>query len=257
MKLRLHILVWLAACCLSASAAAAGAIPVFGYVVKQTYPHDPGAFTQGLFYRNGFLYESTGLHGRSSIRKVKLETGEVLQRRDIDEQYFGEGITAVGNEIVAITWTSQVGFTFDLDSFAPRRSFRYAGQGWGLTDDGKRIYMSDGSTTIRVLDPRTLDELGTIRVSADGMPVPRLNELEWVDGELFANVWGADVIARIDPASGKVTGWIDLAGLLAQAGPVAPGADVLNGIAFDPKTHRLFVTGKLWPKLFEIELRPR
>lgn len=233
------------------------AIPIYSYVVKKTYPHDPQAFTQGLFYRDGFLYESTGLNGRSSIRKVQLETGKVVQRKDIESEYFGEGITDVGNEIVGLTWTSKLGFVFDIASFKLKKKFSYPGEGWGLAHDGKQVYMSDGSSSIRVLDPRTLVELRRIAVTAGGEPVPQLNELEWVDGELYANVWQTNVIARIDPASGHVVGWIDLSGLLEFAGKVSQPVDVLNGIAYDGKRHRLFVTGKLWPVLFEIELIQR
>lgn len=229
-------------------------IPVYGFVVKQSYPHDPSAFTQGLVFRDGFLYESTGLNGHSSIRKVQLETGKVLQQKDIDAAHFGEGIAVVGNEIIALTWTSQVGFVFDLKSFQLKRQFAYPGEGWGLTHNGPFIYLSDGTPTIRVLDPTTLAEVKKIQVTAEGAPVARLNELEWVDGEIFANVWGTDLIARINPSSGNVVGWIDLKGLLERRWQGIRVADVLNGIAYDSKRHRLFVTGKYWPRLFEIAL---
>ncbi len=199
----------------AALGSAQAAIPVYGFVVKNSYPHDPAAFTQGLVYRDGVLYESTGLNGRSSLRKVQLETGKVLMQKDIAAEYFGEGIAVVGDEVIALTWTSQLGFVFDLRDFSQKRQFTYAGEGWGLTADASHIYMSDGSATIRVLDPKTLAEQRRIQVLAEGQPVSQLNELEWVEGEIFANVWGSDVIARIDPSTGRVRGWIDLTGLLA------------------------------------------
>lgn len=249
--------IWLLAAGLFIGAAAQAAIPVYGFVVKKAYPHDPQAFTQGLFFQNGFMYESTGLKGSSTVRKVDLGTGKVLQKTDLAPEFFGEGITGIGNDIVSITWTSQVGFVFDMKSLKLRQRFSYTGEGWGLANDGQRLYMSDGSSSIRLLHPKTLAETGRIQVTAEGKPIDRLNELEWVDGELFANIWGTDVIARINPATGKVQGWIDLTGLLepARRGTSSPDA-VLNGIAYDGKRSRLFVTGKLWPQLFEIELVP-
>jgi glutamine cyclotransferase len=250
----------LAALALSAGASAAAqttTLPVYAFVVKQAYPHDPQAFTQGLYYKDGYLYEGTGLKGQSSIRKVQLETGKVLQKRDLAEEFFGEGIAPVGNEIVGLTWTSHVGFIYDAKTFAMKRRFNYAGEGWGLASDGANVYMSDGTPTIRVLDPKTLAETRRIQVSAEGRPIPNLNELEAVEGQLFANIWGTDVIARIDPADGKVVGWIDLTGLKDPQWKGMGTDDVLNGIAYDPKKRRLFVTGKHWPKLFEIELVER
>jgi glutaminyl-peptide cyclotransferase len=234
----------------------ANSIPEYGYEVAHVYPHDPLAFTQGLFYLNGFLYESTGLEGQSSIRKVRPETGEVIQKHDVPEAYFGEGIVNWNDSLLELTWTTQVGFVYDLASFSLRREFRYPGEGWGLTQDGKRIIMSDGSAQLRFWDPRTLLETGRITVTSDGAPVDRLNELEWVRGEIYANVWQSDRIARIDPASGKVTGWIDCKGLLSAADRTGQ-EDVMNGIAYDAKGGRLFVTGKKWPKLFEIRLVKR
>ena len=234
---------------------AQAAIPVYGYFVKNTYPHDPQAFTQGLLFKDGHLYESTGQNGQSSLRKVELTTGKVLQKSMLDKKVFGEGITDVGDEILGLTWISQTGYVFDQKTFKLKRTFSYQGEGWGLASDGKFVYMSDGTSAIRVLNPKTLAEVRRFEVKAEGRPIDRLNELEMVDGELYANVWGADVIARIDPASGKVVGWIDLTGLLPpeQRGTANPDA-VLNGIAWDARGKRLFVTGKLWPKLFEIEL---
>ena len=232
----------------------AGGIPEYSCQVVHTYPHDNTAFTQGLFYLNGFLYEGTGLNNQSSIRKVKLETGEVLQERKVPEQYFGEGIVNWKDKLLEITWKAETGFIYDLTSFAPKGQFQYTGEGWGLTQDGKRIIMSDGTAELRFWDPETLKETGRIRVTADGEPVTDLNELEWVKGEVYANVWQTERIARIDPATGKVTGWIDMRGLLSPQDFVPQRTDVLNGIAYDAKGDRLFVTGKRWPKLFEIRV---
>lgn len=199
----------------------------FGYRVVNSYPHDSGAYTQGLVYRDGFLYESTGLNSRSSLRKVRLETGEVLQKQRVDSKYFAEGLA---------------------DS-----TFRYAGEGWGLTHDRRRLILSDGTSTLRFIDPSTFREQGRIAVRDGSRPVEQLNELEYVRDEIFANVWHTDRIARISPASGRVTGWIDLTGLLPKTYQLDSEA-VLNGIAYDAERDRLFVTGKLWPRLFEIAL---
>lgn len=228
------------------------AIPVYTYVVKNTYPHDPQAFTQGLLFRDGFLYESTGMNGRSSIRKVELATGKVLKKHDLSKEYFGEGLAEVNGDLYGLTWTSQVGMIYDGKTFKEKGRFAYSGEGWGLASAGAHLYMSDGSSYIRVLNQR-MEEVRRIEVIADGNPINRLNELEWVNGELYANVWGTDVIARIDPANGKVVGWIVLKNLLKTPDAMTEDA-VLNGIAYDSKGKRLFVTGKLWPSLFEIEL---
>jgi glutamine cyclotransferase len=235
-------------------AAASAPIPVYSAQVVATYPHDSGAFTQGLFFRDGFLYESTGLKGRSTVRKVVLETGKVVQAAALPDDVFGEGISDWGNSIVGITWTEQMGYVLDLDKFAFQRRFSYPGEGWGLTRNGKALIMSDGTSELRFIDPLTMRELKRVRVTAGGKPVDQLNELEWVDGQVYANLWQTDRIARIDPDSGKVVGWIDLKGLLPERDRVAGHTDVLNGIAYDAATKRLFVTGKLWPKLFEIRL---
>lgn len=235
-----------------ATPAAAGA---YGYEVVATYPHDPEAFTQGLVYDDGVLYESTGLNGRSSLRRVNLQTGEVLQRRDIDPQYFAEGLALFNNQLIQLTWQSNKGFVYDKTSFEPLREWNYPTEGWGLTHDGAQLIMSDGSAILRFLDPATFAVTREITVTDQGQPVMRLNELEYVNGEVFANVWQTDLIARIDPQSGRVLGWIDLGGLLTPA--ERQGTDVLNGIAYDPAGDRLFVTGKLWPKLFEIKLVPK
>jgi glutaminyl-peptide cyclotransferase len=231
----------------------AGNLPVAGYLIQHVYPHDPGAFTQGLQYVDGVLYEGTGLNGRSSIRKVNLETGEVLQQRSVPAAYFGEGIVVWHNRLIELTWQSQVAFIYDRDTFNPTGTFHYEGEGWGLTHDGKNLIMSDGSAALRVLDPDTFAERRRINVTANGVPVRNLNELEWVQGEIFANVWQTNYIARVSPATGAVTGWIDLHGLLTAE--EARRADVLNGIAYDAAHDRLFVTGKLWPKIFELTLR--
>ncbi len=238
-----------------ASAAAQAAVPVYGVEVLHTYPHDTSAFTEGLFYLNGYLYESTGLEGHSSIRKVRIETGEVLQKADIPAQYFGEGIVAWHGQIFSLTWKSQVGFVFDLETFKLQRRFHYEGEGWALTRNDSQIIMSDGTPELRFLDPRTLEVVRTLPVTLEGKPLSYVNELEWVKGEIYANVWQTNWIVRIDPASGHVTGEINLGALLKPSDIVQGQTDVPNGIAYDAKNDRLFVTGKNWPKLFEIRLR--
>jgi glutaminyl-peptide cyclotransferase len=229
-------------------------LPVYGYRVVRSYPHDPKAFTQGLQYVDGFLYEGTGLNGSSSIRKVKLETGEVVQRRDIARAYFGEGITVWKMDLIQLTWQSNVAFVYDKTTFAPRRTFKYKGEGWGLTHDGTNLIMSDGTDELRVLDPATFAERRRIKVTAVDKPLRNLNELEFMKGEILANVWTTDSVARVAPETGHVTGYIDLRGLLPPA--EQRSVDVLNGIAYDAKNDRLFVTGKLWPKVFEIKIVP-
>jgi len=232
-----------------------GGVPISGYQIVRVYPHDPDAFTQGLEYEDGVLYEGTGLNGRSSVRKVKLETGEVLQKRDVAPEHFGEGITVWKSEIVELTWQSRVAFVYDKQTFAPKRRFAYTGEGWGLTHDGSHLIMSDGSDVLRLLDPGTFAERGRLRVTAAGLPVRSLNELEYVKGEIFANIWQTDYVARIAPGTGRVSAYVDLRGLLTPA--ERSRTDVLNGIAYDARGDRLFVTGKLWPKLFEIKLVAR
>ena len=230
-------------------------VPVYGYQIVHAYPHDPHAFTEGLFYLDGFLYESTGLEGQSSIRKVQIETGEVLQRLSVPSRYFGEGIVNWKGHLVSLTWKSQIGFVYDLRTFRLQRHFSYAGEGWALTQDGSHLIMSDGTDQLRWLDPETLRETGRLSVSFSGKPLRDLNELEWVRGEIYANVWQTNWIARIDPHSGAVVGLIDCRGLLESGDFVAGQTDVLNGIAYDAQGDRLFITGKNWPKLFEIQLR--
>jgi glutamine cyclotransferase len=229
-------------------------VPVYGYQVVHTYPHDPTAFTQGLIFLDGVLYESTGLNNRSSLRKVQLETGKVLQQQQVPGEYFAEGLVNWGPDLLQLTWRSKIGFVYDRATFAVKRRFSYTGEGWGLTKDSARIILSDGSSTLRFLDPKTLQQTGSLNVSDRGRPVTEINELEYVQGEIWANIWQTERIARISPFTGNVGGWIDLKGLLKPAEKTS--ADVLNGIAYDSATNRIFVTGKLWPKLFEIKLVP-
>jgi glutaminyl-peptide cyclotransferase len=228
----------------------------YTYEIVQAFPHDPQAFTQGLAYDGAFLYEGTGLHGRSSLRKLRLETGEVLQRVDLAAEFFGEGITIVHNQILQLTWQSETGFVYDLRTFRRLRQFSYSGEGWGLASNGPDIFMSDGSSEIRVWDSTTLREKRRIQVRDGDQPIDQLNELEFVEGEIFANVWQTNRIARISPRTGEVVGWIDLTGLLSPIYQLERGA-VLNGIAYDSARKRLFVTGKLWPKLFQIRVLPK
>jgi glutaminyl-peptide cyclotransferase len=225
---------------------------MFGYTVVHTYPHDRDAFTQGLQIVEGAFYEGTGLNGRSSIRRVKIETGEVLQKRDVPAQYFGEGITVRGSELFQLTWQSGIAFVYDRKTFAPKRQHKYSGEGWGLTQDKTSLIMSDGSEFLRFLDPATFTERKRVRVTAAGSSLKNLNELEFVKGEVFANVWQTDYVARVDPATGKVSGYIDFRGLLSAREREA--TDVLNGIAYDEATDRLFITGKLWPRVFEVRI---
>jgi glutamine cyclotransferase/ActR/RegA family two-component response regulator len=219
---------------------------------SELFGHERGAFTQGLVFLDGQLLESTGLYGQSSLRKVELKTGNVLQQVVVPPQYFAEGLALLNGKLYQLTWQHQKGFVYDLETFKIEREFSYTGQGWGLTTDGKRIIMSDGTDELRVLDPATFAERRRIRVTAAGAPLRNLNELEFVKGEIFANVWQTDYVARIAPETGKVTGYIDLRGLLTPA--ERSRTDVLNGIAYDAEHDRLFVTGKWWPKLFEIKL---
>jgi glutamine cyclotransferase len=230
------------------------ATPIYSYRIVHTFPHDPLAFTQGLVFHDGYLYESTGQYGHSSLRKVELETGAVVEIHELSAEYFGEGITLLDDKIYQLTWQSYTGFIYDARSFLPLKNFYYATEGWGIIYNNGHFVVSDGTAFLSLLDTRTFEEVGKIEVKDNGKPVININELEWVEGEIFANVLPTDRIARIDPETGKVRGWINLAGLLdaeskSHAGP-------LNGIAYDSENKRLFVTGKLWPKLFEIELIP-
>jgi glutamine cyclotransferase len=227
--------------------------PRASYTVVHRYPHDAEAFTQGLEYHDGVLYEGTGLNGRSSIRKVDLASGRVLQRRALSPSFFGEGITIWNDTLIELTWQSQLAFVYDLETFQPRRTFTYTGEGWGLTHDGTSLIMSDGTADLRFLDPATFAERRRVTVTDGGVPVTELNELEWIKGEIYANVWQTDVVARIAPDTGRVLGWIDFKGLLGST-KVSQDA-VLNGIAYDDEGNRLFVTGKLWPYLYEVKVR--
>ena len=227
--------------------------PVVGYRIVNTYPHDPRAFTQGLVFADGVLYEGTGLRGQSSLKKVDLKTGNILQARQLPARFFGEGITIYGNRVIQLTWRARVGFVYDMQTFQLLDTFNYPTEGWGITHDGRSLIMSDGTSTLYFLDPQTFREVDRLEVHTRDGPVSRLNELEYVQGEIYANVWKTDRIARISPETGEVVGWIDLEGLLRPEDRNSR-IDVLNGIAYDVKNDRLFVTGKLWPKLFEIEL---
>ena len=227
-------------------------LPMYGFQIVQVYPHDPKAFTQGLQYVDGALFEGTGQIGESSIRKVELATGKVLQQRAVPAPHFGEGITVWKNDLIELTWQTHVAFVYDRVTFQPKKQFKYPGEGWGLTQDATSLIMSDGSDELRVLDPVTFAERRRIKVTAAGAPLRDLNELEYVKGEIFANVWQTDYLVRIAPETGKVSAYIDLRGLLTPA--ERRTTDVLNGIAYDAEHDRLFVTGKWWPKLFEIKL---
>jgi len=228
-------------------------IPVYNYKVVTTYPHDQSAFTQGLVFEDGFLYEGTGLHGYSTLRRIKLETGEILQIIELPLQFFGEGVTIHGNKIIQLTWQSNTGFVYDKYSFKLLQKFNYPDEGWGITGDGKCLIMSDGTSTLHFLNPKTFEEIGQIEVSVNSTPLTGINELEYIKGEIYANIWQTERIARINPLTGQVIGWIDLKGILSPEDD-SETVDVLNGIAYDAKNDRLFVTGKFWPKIYEIEL---
>ena len=228
-------------------------IKQYSYEVVNVYPHDPTAFTQGMIFKDGYLYESTGLNGGSSLRKVELETGKVLQKIDIDRKIFAEGLASVDGQLYQLSWRARTGFVYNTDTFALERTFKYPGQGWGLTFHKDQLIMSDGTSILRFLGPADFKEIKKLAVFIDGKPLRRLNELEMVKGDLLANVWLTDRIAIISPETGHVDGIINLAGLLDKYVPGSE-ADVLNGIAYDAAGERLFVTGKYWPKLFEIKI---
>ncbi len=225
------------------------------YQIVHAYPHDQQAYTQGLIYLDGYLYESTGLNGHSSLRKEDLETGRILQFQDVPSQYFAEGLASWGANLVQLTWKNYIALVYDRATFRFLRTLPYTGEGWGLTEDGKSLILSDGTATLRFLDPATFHEVRRVVVKDRGKPIDQLNELEYIHGQVYANIWHSDRIVRIAPATGKVLGFIDLAGLLPASERTNPEA-VLNGIAYDPEHDRLFVTGKLWPKLFEIRIIP-
>lgn len=242
-------------------------IPVYTYEIVNTFDHDSEAFTQGLVYHNGFLYEGTGqqpyfgpgssANGISTLRKVALETGEVIQSLQLDRPYFGEGIAILGDEIVQLTWRSQIGFVYDLTTFQLKREFVYTSEGWGITHDGARFVMSDGTSTLYLRDSQSLNEAARVDVRDNRGLVFRLNELEFIKGEVWANIWGTDQIARINALTGRVVGWVDLTGILPAEGRGNEPDAVMNGIAYDAENDRIFVTGKLWPKLFEIRVIPK
>lgn len=234
--------------------AVSGKFPVYTFEVVKTWPHDPDAFTQGLIFHNGGWLESTGLNGHSSLRRVEMATGKVLQQVTVPEQYFAEGITVVGSRIFQLTWKHQKGFVYDLDTFRFEREFDYQGEGWGLATDGHQLILSDGSNSIRFLDPATAAVKQVIQVTHQGKPVGNLNELEYIKGEIWANVWGSDFIVRINPRNGNVTSVIDFTGLLPASDRKSPD-QVLNGIAWDEAGDRLFITGKWWPTIFEVKLK--
>ena len=252
---------WLAGCDARPTAAPAApparpvAVAAYAYEVVHTFPHDRDAFTQGLVYLNGDFLESTGLNGHSTLRRVELATGRVLKQVRVPSQYFAEGMTVLGGKIYQLTWQSHHGFVYDLATFALENEFAYTGEGWGLTTDGRALILSDGTDQLRFLDPATFAVIRTVSVTRDGQPLRLLNELELIRGEIYANIWQSNTVARIDPATGRVLGLIDFSGLLPPADR-SPTTDVLNGIAYDAATDRLFVTGKNWPKLFEVRLTP-
>ncbi|MHC1630912.1 MAG: glutaminyl-peptide cyclotransferase [Methanotrichaceae archaeon] len=225
---------------------------VYSYKVINVYPHDPAAFTEGLIFSDGFLYEGTGLYGQSSLCQVDLESGDVIKSRRLPDQFFGEGLTQWDDKLIQLTWKSNLGFVWDRENFSLIEAFSYPREGWGITHDDRRLIISDGTSTLHFLSPKNFQEIGQIQVNDNGVPVDNLNELEYVQGEIYANIWKTNSIARISPETGKVLGWIDLSGLSSKEN--SSDEDVLNGIAYDAENDRLFVTGKLWPKLFEIKL---
>jgi len=231
----------------------AGPVPTYTYKIMASYPHDPDASTQGLVIDKGILYEGTGQYGRSSLRRVDLQSGEGLQLHTLPAQLFGEGVTVFGDTIIQLTWKAGVGFVYEKESFKLLRIFKYPGEGWGITHDGKNLIMSDGSDTIRFLNPETFEEERSIKVADQNGPVSLLNELEYVKGTIYANVWKTDRIALIAPETGKVAGWLDLQGILPQEPQSKKQAGVLNGIAYDADNEALYITGKLWPVIFQID----
>ena len=238
----------------SPAAQLTAAVVRYSYEVVATWPHDRRAFTQGLVFRHGNLLESTGLNGQSTLREADMKTGAILKQVEVPAQFFAEGLAVLGDRAYQLTWQNHKGFVYDVDTFRLEREFAYEGEGWGLTTDGRVLILSDGTSQIRFLDPATFQVRRTIKVVADGKPISRLNELEWINGEIFANVWQTDEVVRIDPATGVVRGTIDFSGLLAPQDR-GPETDVLNGIAYDAESDRLFITGKRWPKIFEVRLK--
>ncbi|MDA4112733.1 MAG: glutaminyl-peptide cyclotransferase [Thaumarchaeota archaeon] len=228
--------------------------PVYTYKVINVYPHDTNAFTEGLVYYNGFLYESTGLYGNSSLRRVDLDTGQVLQIHNLSSRYFGEGITIFNSEVIQLTWENNAGFVYDLNSFGLLQNFSYPDEGWGLTNNGTQLIMSDGTANLYFRNPQTFQRTGEITVHDGVTPVDGLNSLDYINGSVFANVWPTDRIAVINTGTGQVTAWIDLTGIQNMTGC---HCDVMNGIAYDAQNNRLFITGKMWPSVFQIQIVPR
>ncbi|MCX6678243.1 MAG: glutaminyl-peptide cyclotransferase [Methanothrix sp.] len=235
----------------------AGAIPLFGYQIVNVYPHSSLAFTQGLVYDEGVLYEGTGLYGRSTLRRVDLETGRVLQQTNLESTLFGEGVALWKDRIIQLTWQSGLGLVYGKENLTGIGNFSYQTEGWGITSDNKSLIMSDGTDILHILDPESFAEKGQIKVTANGTPLKGLNELEYIKGQIYANIWPTSWIAIISPESGEVLGRIDLHGILQENDILGSKVDVQNGIAYDAREDRLFVTGKLWPKLFEIKLVPK
>jgi glutamine cyclotransferase len=228
--------------------------PVYGYQVVNRYPHDRGAFTEGFFFLDGEFYESTGLEGKSNLRRVEIATGRVKQQYNIPSQYFGEGIIAFGKQLFQLTYKTGVAFVYDRSTFQLLKTYKYEGEGWGMTTDGKRLIMSDGTSQLRFLDPATFKETSArLSVTDAGRPIDQLNELEWIRGEIWANIWLTQRIARINPRTGRVNSWLDMSGILSVM--ESAGTDAMNGIAYDAQTDRVFVTGKYWPRVFEVKPR--
>lgn len=227
-------------------------IPIYSYSIVKEYPHDPGAFTQGLVYDNGLLYEGTGLYGNSSLRRVELETGRILDLVTLPYWLFGEGLTIWGNKLIQLTWQSELGLVYDKSNMSRIGDFVYQTEGWGITSDERRLIMSDGTDTLHFLDPDSFKEIGQLKVQADGTPLFGLNELEYVNGSIYANVWKTRKIAIISPQTGEVRAWIDLEGITDKKN--WKNIDVMNGIAYDTEDNRLFVTGKFWPEIFQISV---
>lgn len=226
----------------------------YTFAIINRYPHDPSAFTQGLVFNDGHLFEGTGLYGQSSLRRISLEDGAILNQVGLEPEFFGEGIAILGDRLFQLTWLEGRGFVYDLPSLERIDEFSYQSEGWGLTTDGEHLIMSHGSNVLTFLDPLSYQPISQLKVTGEDGPIRYLNELEYINGEIFANIWFSDFICRIDPQTGKVLGWIDLSHLCALERAENPGIDVLNGIAYDSKDERLFVTGKLWPHIYEIRL---
>jgi glutaminyl-peptide cyclotransferase len=240
-------------CAFAQSAPATKKIPQYKVKIIRTFPHDTDAFTEGLVYSGGFLYESTGMNGKSSMRKIELETGKVVKKSDLPTQYFGEGLTEWEGTFIQLTWRSGKGFVYNRETFSIEREFSFSGEGWGITHDGKSLIMSNGSNRLTYLNPRTFEQERVLPVLSGDKPIRLLNELEYIKDEIYANIWQKDFVARISPKTGEITGWIDMSDLRKELSD-GQRAEVLNGLAYDPEGDRIFVTGKLWSKLFQVEI---